>query len=88
MGMLYILRLEDRAARAEILRSAEANLGNATWYYRGTRETRTRGAPIRMDRAWRTGRDKLFSIVGIRDAADCMKRVPAPGARSLLGAVR
>ena len=49
-----------------------------------------RGAPMRTDKAWRTGRDQLLSILGIRDAADCMERtVPVPGeARSVPGVVR
>jgi hypothetical protein len=45
---------------------------------------------MRTDKAWRTGRDQLLSILGIRDAADCMERTAPPvgEARSVPGVVR
>lgn len=46
---------------------------------------------MRTDKAWRTGRDQLLSILGILEAADCMERTAPPPtgeARSVPGVVR
>jgi hypothetical protein len=46
---------------------------------------------MRTERAWRTGRDRLFSIVGIRDTTRvCIERAGAapPGTSSVPGVVR
>ena len=63
-----------------------------TWaMLRGTPGGRgRRGAPMRTDNAWRTGRDQLLSILGILDAADCMERtvLPPVEARTAPGVVR
>jgi hypothetical protein len=47
-----------------------------------------RGAPMRTDRAWRTGSDRLLSILGGRDGTDYMNRAAVPGARGIPGVVK
>jgi len=44
--------------------------------------------PMRMDRAWRTGRDRLLSILGSWDGTNCMDRAAVPGVRSISGVIR
>jgi hypothetical protein len=62
----------------------------STWaMLRGTAGGRGRhGVPMRTDRAWRMGRDRLLSILGGWDGTDCMDRAAVPGARSVSGVVR
>jgi hypothetical protein len=46
------------------------------------------GVPMRTDRVWRTGRDRLLSILGGGDGTDCMDHTAVPGVRSVPGVVR
>jgi len=78
--------LKDGAAGSEVARGAEADLGDARGMAGGWGR---HGVPMRTDRAWRTGRDRLLSILGGWDGTDCMGRAVAVlGGRSVPGVVR
>jgi hypothetical protein len=44
--------------------------------------------PMRTDRAWQMGRDRLLSNLGGGDGTDCMDHTAVPGVRSVPGVVR